>query len=187
MERLIRQGKLDAVLDLTTTEICDHITGGVMSAGPRRLEAAAIAGIPYIVSVGATDMTNFGPRASVPERYRDRLLFEHNHVVTLMRSSQDECRQIGSFICSQLKMHASRPDLVEVWLPKDGVSMISTPGGPFADKDADEVLFSTLREGLKGSGIAVVEDSRDINDEGFARDIAEALMAIIVRVARVDR
>ncbi|KAH6644306.1 hypothetical protein C7974DRAFT_371444 [Boeremia exigua] len=94
MERLIYEGRIDGVIDLTTTELCDHITGGVMSAGPKRLEAAAAAGIPNIISVGATDMTNFGPLNTVPERYKDRKLYEHNPVVTLMRTSQQEAAQV---------------------------------------------------------------------------------------------
>ena len=179
MERLVREGELDAVLDLTTTEICDLVAGGNMSAGPHRLEAAAEAGIPYVLSLGATDMVNFGPRATVPERYRDRKLYEHNPVVTLMRTSKDECRLVGEFICSQLKEHVKRPELVEVWIPSGGASVMSTPGGPFADEEADGMLFSTVRNGLQGSGIRVVEDARDVNDAAFARDIAEALVAKI--------
>jgi len=177
MERLVRENALDAVLDLTTTEVCDFLTGGVMSAGPRRLDAAAEAGIPNIVSVGATDMTNFGPKSTVPERYKDRRLYEHNPVVTLMRTSEEEARQVGNFIAEKLKKHVKRTDLVQVWLPDGGISLISTPEGPFADPKADTALFRSLKEGLDGSGIEIVEDKRSINDPGFATDIAEALMA----------
>jgi len=175
MERLVREGGLDAVLDFTTTEICDHITGGVMSAGPTRLEAAAKAGIPNIVSVGATDMTNFGPKATVPERYKARKLYEHNAMVTLMRTSEDEARAVGAFIAVQLRSHVKRPEMVEVWLPLGGISMISTPDGPFADGKADAALFEAIKTGLAGSGIKVIEDKRDANDGDFARAIAEAL------------
>lgn len=177
MERLIREGRIDGVLDLTTTEICDHLTGGVMSAGSKRLEAAAVAGIPNIVSVGATDMTNFGPMDTVPERYKDRKLYEHNPVVTLMRTSTEEAAQLGEFIVSKLKTHSKDPSVVEVWLPKGGISMIATPGGPFADEEADAKLFHAIKEGLQNSGVEVIEDARAINDTGFARDIAEALAA----------
>jgi uncharacterized protein (UPF0261 family) len=170
MERLIREG------ELTTTEVCDHITGGVMSAGPHRLEAAARAGIPNIVSLGATDMTNFGPLSTVPERYRKRKLYEHNQMVTLMRTSSDEAREVGNFIVERLASHAKDPGAIQIWLPIGGVSLIAVPGGPFADKEADAVLFQTVRDGLAGSGIAIVEDERAINDEGFAHDIAEALV-----------
>lgn len=179
MERLVRQGQLDAVLDLTTTEICDLHTGGVMSAGQDRLEAAAAAGIPNIISLGATDMTNFGPRSTVPEKYKERKLYEHNPTVTLMRSSAEECRQVGEFIVEKLRSHAKRPEMVQLWIPLGGVSMIATPGGPFADEEADRALFSYVRDGLAGSGIKVVEDQRDINDEGFAHDIADALAGLL--------
>ncbi|KAK7747265.1 hypothetical protein SLS53_001518 [Cytospora paraplurivora] len=179
MERLVRQGMLDAVLDLTTTEICDLHTGGVMACDPGRLEAAAEAGIPNVISLGATDMTNFGPKDTVPEKFRKRLTYQHNPVVTLMRSSEEESRQVGQFICEKLKRHAKKPEMVQVWLPLGGVSMISTPGGPFADPKADGVLFSTVRDGLAGSGIKVVEDERDINNKGFAHDIAEAFARLM--------
>ncbi|KAH8726417.1 hypothetical protein GQ44DRAFT_705602 [Phaeosphaeriaceae sp. PMI808] len=176
MERLIREGRIDAVLDLTTTEICDHFTGGVMSAGPRRLEAAAEAGIPNVISVGATDMTNFGPMSTVPERYQHRKLYEHNPVVTLMRTSKEEARQVGDFIVEKLRKHTKDVRAVQVWLPVGGISMIAVPGGPFADADSDAILFQTIKEGLAESGIEVIEDKRAINDENFARDIAEALI-----------
>jgi uncharacterized protein (UPF0261 family) len=176
MERLIREGGLDAVLDLTTTEVCDHITGGVMSAGSHRLEAAADSGIPTIISVGATDMTNFGPMNTVPERYKNRQLYEHNPMVTLMRTSSDEARIIGNFIVEKLTSHAKDPERIEVWLPTGGVSMIAVPDGPFADSEADAIMFRTIQDGLSGSGIAVMEDKRAINDESFAHDIAEALV-----------
>jgi uncharacterized protein (UPF0261 family) len=177
MERLVREGGLDAVLDLTTTEICDFYTGGVMSAGPHRLEAAAESGMPNIISLGATDMTNFGPIDSVPERYKDRKLYEHNPVVTLMRTSKEEARQVGGHIVEKLTKHAKNPNTIQVWLPLGGISMIAVPDGPFADGEVDAVLFQTVRDGLLGSGIEVVEDKRAINDEDFAHDIAEALVA----------
>jgi len=177
MERLVREGGLDAVLDLTTTEICDHITGGVMSAGPHRLEAAAEAGIPNIISVGATDMSNFGQFSAVPEHYKDRKLYEHNSLVTLMRTSKEEAEQLGNFIVEKLKRFTKNPDMVEVWLPTGGISMIAVPGGPFEDAEADATLFQVIRNGLAGSGIKIVEDKRAINAEGFAHDIAEALVA----------
>ncbi|KAF7452751.1 UPF0261 domain-containing protein [Pyrenophora tritici-repentis] len=177
MERLVREGGLDAVLDLTTTEICDHITGGVMSAGERRLEAAAKAGLPNIVSVGATDMTNFGPIDTVPEKYKDRKLYEHNPVVTLMRTSTEEAAQVGGFIAGKLKSHAKDPNKIQVFLPKGGISMIATPGGPFEDAEADAAIFSAIREGLGDSSIEVVEKEDAINNETFAHSIADALVA----------
>ncbi|KND92478.1 hypothetical protein TOPH_02737 [Tolypocladium ophioglossoides CBS 100239] len=99
MERLVRDGELDAVIDLTTTEICDLVMGGVMSAGDGRLDAAAEVGVPTIISLGATDMANFGAKDTVPARFRDRTIIEHNPITTLVRSSADDCRQVGEFIC----------------------------------------------------------------------------------------
>lgn len=176
MERLIREGQLDAVIDLTTTEICDHLFGGVLSAGEGRLDAAVEAGLPSIVSLGALDMVNFGPRSTLPEKHEGRVIHEHNPNVTLLRTSPDECREIGEFIAKKLRK-SKDPDLIQVWIPKGGVSMLSVPGGPFEDKEADEALFEAVKKGLSGSGIEIVEDERHVNDEGFARDIAEALVA----------
>lgn len=174
MERLIRSGRLDAVIDLTTTEICDLLMGGVMAAEDTRLDAAVQAEIPNIVSVGATDMANFGAKSTVPSHYGDRRQVEHNPLVTLVRSSVDDNKKIGEFISSKLRK-TKRPDLTQVWIPKGGVSMLATPGGPFFDKDADDSLFNAIKDGLQGSGIEVIEDERDVNDKGLAVEIAESL------------
>ena len=184
MERLVSEGVLEAVLDVTTTEICDQLCGGVMDAGPHRLEAPLKAGIPYIISVGATDMVNFGPKVTVPERYESRNLYEHNPTVTLMRTSPEECAGVGNFIVNKVKNFASNKGKVQVVLPIGGVSMIATPGGPFHDPKADEAVFSTITNGLGGSGVPVVEDKRAINDEGFAVDIAERLVKMMGLKAR---
>ena len=124
-------------------------------------------------------MTNFGPMDTVPERYRDRKLYEHNPVVTLMRTSKQEAIQVGEFIVSKLRSYARNPNMIQVWLPKGGVSMLATPGGPFADDEADMAFFQVIKDGLVGSGIEVVEDDRAVNDAGFAHAIAEALMSKI--------
>lgn len=179
MERLVQEGRLDAVLDLTTTEICDDLMGGNMSAGPHRLEAALKAGLPTIISVGATDMVNFGPRATVPEKFGSRQLFEHNPVVTLMRTSPEECKQIGQFIVDKISKYAQTPSNVQIVLPKGGVSMIATPGAPFHDAIADEALFSTIESGLKDSGVTVVSDERAINDEAFAVGVARRMVKLM--------
>ncbi|KAH0274404.1 UPF0261 domain-containing protein, partial [Aureobasidium melanogenum] len=178
MERLISEGRLDAVLDLTTTEVCDFLMGGNMSAGPDRLEAALKAEIPYVLSLGATDMVNFGPKATVPEKYQQRKLFEHNPTVTLMRTTKDECIAIGDFMADKIKRFAANPKMVQITLPKGGVSMIATPGGAFEDRDADDALIDTLVSRLQDSGISIVHDERDINDEGFALKIADDLMRL---------
>jgi len=179
MERLVEEGKLDAVLDLTTTEICDHLMGGNMSAGPHRLEAALKAGMPNVISLGATDMVNFGPRGTVPERYQSRKLFEHNPVVTLMRTSPEESKAIGVFIVEKIRTYAKAPEMVQVVLPKGGVSMIATPDAPFYDADSDKAIFEAVETGLKDSNIQVYADDRAINDEGFAVDVAKRMAALM--------
>jgi uncharacterized protein (UPF0261 family) len=179
MERLVEEGRIDAVLDVTTTEICDFIAGGNMSAGPNRLEAALKRGIPYVLSLGATDMVNFGPMDSVPQKYKDRKLLVHNSTVTLMRTSSEECRKVGEFIVNKVKTYAKDPKVVEIWIPGGGASSISIPGGPFEDSGSDAILSDTVRLGLKGSGVQITEDKRDINNDGFASDIARSLMALV--------
>ena len=181
MERLIASGEFDAVLDLTTSEIADEIVGGVMSAGPRRLEAAAKAGIPQIVSIGACDMVNFGPRSTVPEKFTkgDRNVYEHNASVTLVRTNVEECKQIGDFIASKLKNFSRNKELVQVVLPTGGVSIISKPGGPYHDKVADDTLVVAIEDGLENTGIEVFRDERDINHEAFALETAEKLVRLV--------
>ncbi|RWQ93702.1 adenosylhomocysteinase [Paecilomyces variotii] len=168
MERLIYEGQLDAVIDLTTTEIADELVGGVLTAGPNRLEAAARAGIPQIISVGACDMVNFGPKDTVPEKFTGRLLYEHNPAVTLMRTSPEECQMIGQDIAQKLRTHSTNPEVVRVVLPERGISMISTEGQSFHDSEADSSLFSTLKQGLSETEIKVDGVSLDINDPEFA-------------------
>lgn len=178
MERLIRNGQIDAVIDLTTTEICDLVMGGVMSAGDERLDAAINAGIPNIISLGALDMANFGSKASVPDKYSDRTQVEHNPIVTLVRSSTEDCKAIAEFICKKLKT-SSNPQLTQVWVPKGGVSMLSVPGGPFHDERADTVLFDNIKAGLENTGIRVVEEPGDVNDPHFTLHVARALVEMM--------
>ncbi|KAK2791904.1 hypothetical protein FQN52_004346 [Onygenales sp. PD_12] len=179
MERLIEEGKIDAVIDVTTTEIADEIAGGVLSSGPDRLAAAAKAGIPQVVSVGACDMVNFGPKDTVPPKFRARQLYEHNPTVTLMRTNEEECRQIGDFIATQIRTHAANPKLIEVILPTGGISMLSTPNGPFSNAQADEILFQRLETGLGSSGVKVMRSERDVNNHEFATMLAESLVSLI--------
>ncbi|KAL8736519.1 MAG: hypothetical protein Q9181_002413 [Wetmoreana brouardii] len=181
MERLISSHALDAVIDLTTTEIADEIVGGVMSAGPHRLEAAAKAGIPQIISLGACDMVNFGPRHTVPPKFLEqkRNVYEHNSSVTLVRTNTDECKAIGAFLAKKLKAFCARPEVVKVVIPTGGMSVLSKPGGVYEDKEADRALFESVEDGLRGSGVEVVRDEREVNDEGFARDVAERLGRLI--------
>lgn len=171
MEALIEGGFITAALDLTTTELADDLVGGVLSAGPDRLEAAGEIGIPQVVSLGALDMVNFGPRESVPERFEDRNLYVHNPTVTLMRTTPEECAELGRRIAR--KLNAANGPLT-LFVPLKGVSLIDTEGQPFHDPEADAALFETLRENLNDS-VEVREMDTDINDPAFARAAAERL------------
>lgn len=179
MERLILEKRIDAVLDITTTEIADYICGGILSAGPSRLSAAAEMGIPQIVSVGACDCVNFGPRDSVPEKFRERVLVQHNPDVTLMRANADECVEIGKFIAGRLKEKATQKEMVKVCLPRKGTSMLGVEGGKFYDIEADKMLFESIKDGLDGSGIEVLEKDCAVNDEEFAQFLADQLIRLI--------
>ncbi|KAF7874761.1 hypothetical protein EAF04_001935 [Stromatinia cepivora] len=179
MERLIREKRIDAVLDVTTTEIADYICGGILSAGPERLSAAAEMGIPQIVSMGACDCVNFGPRDSIPEKFKGRVLVQHNPDMTLMRSNADECAEIGKFVAGRLKGKAKRKDLVKVCLPKKGTSMLAVEGGKFHDVEADKMLFETIKDGLNGTGIDVLDKDCAVNDEEFAQFMAKELIQMI--------
>ncbi len=164
MEALMRDGFITGVLDLTTTELADEVAGGTLSAGPDRLEAAGRAGIPQVVSLGALDMANFGPVESVPERFRQRLLYRHNPAVTLMRTTVDENARLGALIAEKLN-RARGP--VAVLVPRGGVSMLDVEGEPFFDPEADNALFTSLRRGLQPH-IDVIEVATAINDPVFA-------------------
>jgi uncharacterized protein (UPF0261 family) len=173
MEGLIDDGYFAGVLDVTTTEWCDEVVGGVLSAGPDRLSAAAHKGIPQVVSVGALDMVNFGAMDTVPERFRNRNLYKHNATVTLMRTTPDECREIGRRIAEQIS-RAKGP--VVLMLPLKGVSMLDAEGQPFADPAADRALFQSLRDNA-GSKVTVKEMDAHINDPQFAQALADELLA----------
>src|SRR5215204_2656565 len=179
MEALMRGGFITGVLDVTTTELADDLMGGVLSAGPDRLEAAGDLGLPQVVSLGALDMVNFGPRDSVPERFRDRLFYEHNPTVTLMRTTPAECAELGRRIARKLN---SARGPVTLFVPLRGVSMIAVEGQPFHDAAADEALVGALREHLDPS-VDVRELDTDINDPAFAQAMADRLHELVeVRV-----
>lgn len=171
MEGLIEDGFIAGVLDASTTELADELVGGVMSAGPDRLEVAGRLGIPQVVSVGALDMVNFGARETVPERFAGRLLHVHNPQVTLMRTTPEECAELGRRLAAKLS-GAQGP--VALFLPLRGVSMISTEGGPFHDPAADAALFEAIREHVAPS-VELHEMDVDINDPAFAAAMADRL------------
>jgi uncharacterized protein (UPF0261 family) len=177
MEGLVRDGLVQGVLDLTTTELADELVGGVLSAGPDRLEAAGRKGIPQVVSVGALDMVNFGPIAGVPERFAGRRLHVHNATVTLMRTTVSENAAIGAHMAEVLA-RAMGP--VVVLIPEGGVSALDAPGKPFHDPEADAALFDALSTGLAGhSGVQLIRRREHINSDEFADSAALALLTLL--------
>src|SRR5919204_849088 len=163
MEALVRGGFLAGVLDVTTTELADDLVGGVLSAGPDRLEAAGAIGLPQVVSLGALDMVNFGPMETVPPEFRERNLYVHNPTVTLMRTTPEECAELGRRIGRKLSA-AKGP--TALFVPLRGVSAIAVEGQPFHDPQADEALGEGLRESLAPE-VEVHELDTDINDSAF--------------------
>jgi len=179
MEKLVESELLAGVIDVSTTEIADEIAGGVLSAGPTRLDVFARRSVPYVGSCGALDMVNFGAWDSVPERFKGRRLYRHNPNVTLMRTTADECRAIGAFIADKLN---SMRGPVRFLIPEQGVSAIDRPGQPFHDPEADRALFGAIESGFRpGANRRLVRLPLHVNDEAFAdalvaawREIAEA-------------
>jgi uncharacterized protein (UPF0261 family) len=172
MEQLIEDGAIQAVLDLTTTELADELAGGVMSAGPHRLEAAGRKGIPQLVCPGAIDMVNFGPAETVPVKFRSRKLYIHNPTVTLMRTTPEECAAIGRITAARLN-RATGP--VTVLIPLQGVSAIDKLGGPFYSPEALDSYRGALKATLN-STIELVELDAHINDDSFARAATDLLL-----------
>ena len=171
MEGLIDSGFISGVLDVTTTELCDQLVGGVFPAGPERLEVAGRKGLPQVVSLGALDMVNFGARATVPPQFENRKLYVHNPSVTLMRTTPEECAELGRTIARKL---AGARGPLALFLPLKGVSAIDSEGGPFHDPAADEALFEALRENL-APNVEVHELEHNINDPEFALAMADRL------------
>jgi uncharacterized protein (UPF0261 family) len=176
MESLITDGFVTGVADVTTTEWCDELVGGVLSAGPHRLEAAARKGVPQVVSVGALDMVNFGPKETVPEQFRTRNLYVHNPQVTLMRTTPEESAKLGEIIAGKLN-ETTGPTVF--FIPLKGVSMIDAEGMPFHDPIADKALFDALRRTLDPTKVQLVELDLNINDPAFADAMADRLLAML--------
>jgi uncharacterized protein (UPF0261 family) len=175
MESLVESpGMVAGVLDVTTTEWADELVGGVLAAGPARLDAAAKAGVPAVVSTGCLDMVNFGPPETVPARFAGRTFYPHNPQVTLMRTTPGENRELGRIIAAKLNASVGP---VTVMIPLRGVSVIGAPGGPFHDPDADAALHEALRANLRRD-IPVREFDCAINDAPFADACARELLAL---------
>lgn len=173
MEALIESGMVAGVLDLTTTEWADELVGGVLNAGPERMDAAAKTTVPVVVAPGCLDMVNFGEKSSVPGKFEGRTFYIHNSQVTLMRTSPGECRQLGEIISGKVNAF---PGPAAVMIPKKAISVISAAGQPFHDPEADEALFSTLRANVR---CEIHEFDREINDPAFARACAAKLLDLM--------
>ena len=178
MEALISAGFISGVADITTTEWCDELVGGVLSAGPERLDAAAKAGIPQVVSLGALDMVNFGAMETVPEQFKHRTLYKHNASVTLMRTTAQENAELGRIIATKLNQTRVPTAL---FIPLHGVSMIDAPGQPFHSPEADQALFAAIREHLDTSKVELIEMPNHINDPEFAEAMLVKLTEMLAK------
>ena len=176
MEALIDAGFFAGVLDLTTTEYCDEVVGGILAAGPDRCGAAIRQKVPQVVSVGACDMVNFGEMDSVPEQFRGRNLYKHNRAVTLMRTTVEENVEIAHRLAE--KWNGARRKMV-LLLPKKGVSMIDAEGQPFDGPEERKTLFDTLKKEIHNDNVEIVEMDNNINDENFALTAAKTLLELM--------
>lgn len=173
MERLISENYFDGVLDLTTTEWCDEVVGGVLNAGPHRLEAAVSKKVPQVVSLGALDMVNFGPKETVPKEFSNRLFYEHNPTVTLMRVTKEEAKNIAGIIAQKLK-NASKE--TTILFPKKGFSGLDEVGKEFYNPEVDQLVMDTIKEELSGTDVTIIEKDLHINDEAFAKSAVDELI-----------
>ena len=173
MEALIETGMVAGVLDVTTTEWADEVTGATLSAGPTRMDAMTKAGIPAVIAPGCLDMANFGERDTVPAQFEDRTFYIHNQQVTLMRTNADECAQLGKVLAEKANANSAP---TSVLLPLKGISVIAQEGQPFYDAEADQALFEAIKSHYSGN---VVELDCDINNEEFAVTAAKQLISLI--------
>ncbi|MEY3813295.1 MAG: hypothetical protein RI910_825 [Verrucomicrobiota bacterium] len=173
MESVIESGIVSGVLDVTTTEWADELVGGNLNAGPDRMDAAAKANIPVVVAPGCLDMVNFGEMASIPEKFKGRNFYIHNPQITLMRTTADECRQLGEIVAKKANAYAAG---TAIMIPRKAISVISAVGQPFHDAAADEALFSALKANAK---VPVQEFDLAINDKEFAQACAYKLIELI--------
>jgi len=175
MESFIHDGLIAGVLDLTTTELADELVGGVLSAGPDRLTAAALRGTPQVIAPGALDMVNFGPPETVPEKFKSRRFYQHNPTVTLMRTTPEENDQLGKEIAH--KASASRGP-TSILLPLRGVSALDREGKAFWNPEADQALFQSIRNWISPH-VRLIERDLHINDPAFAEEAARVLLGML--------
>ncbi len=177
MEEMAAKGYFRALMDLTTTEIADKLVGGIFPAVPERFDAVTKFGVPAVVSVGALDVVNFGPKSSVPERFRNRLLYSHTPWVTLMRTTPEENKMFGHYLGERL---SSGTGPCAVLLPEGGLSALDAPGKLFFDPEADEALFTSLEESFRsGETRRILRVPFHINEKGFADAALHALWEIL--------
>ncbi len=174
MEAVIESGMAVGVLDITTTEWADELCGGTLTAGPTRMDAAAKAGIPAVIVPGCLDMVNFGERSSVPAKYEGRNFYIHNPQVTLMRTTPEECAELGRIIAE--KANACAEGLCEILIPEKAISVISAEGQPFHDPVADAALFGAIEQHAK---VTVRIYDGEINNPLFAQACAERLLTLL--------
>lgn len=175
MEELIRSGYIQAVADITTTELADELVGGIFSAGPDRVTAAGAIGIPQIVSVGALDMVNFGPVDSVPTKFKDRKFYQHNPTTTLMRTTVKENEELGRILADKLN-RAKSPTVVI--FPKGGVSLLDRAEQAFEGINERDALYQSLKSNLRAD-ISFIEMEQDINDPAISKLIAHQLLQLL--------
>ena len=180
MESLIESGMVTGVLDITTTEWADEFVGGFLGAGPTRLEAAARLGVPSVITPGCLDMVNFHGPDSVPAKFKGRNFYQHNPQVTLMRTTPEECAQIGKIVAEKVNLSKAP---ATVLLPLRAISVISEPGQKFYDPAADKALFDAIKANLR-KDIEVLELDCAINDPQFAEACVRALLKNIARQSR---
>jgi uncharacterized protein (UPF0261 family) len=173
MESVIESGIVSGVLDLTTTEWADELVGGVLNAGPERMDAAAKAQVPVVVGPGCLDMVNFGEQASVPAQFKSRTFYIHNPQVTLMRTTAAECAELGRIVAEKANAYTAG---AVIMLPTLAISVISAEGKPFHDAAADQALFTALKQHAR---VPVREFAEEINSPAFAQACAQQLIELM--------
>lgn len=176
MEKLVDSHLIDGVLDITTTEVCDYLFGGVLACDENRFSAIARTKVPCVLSCGALDMVNFGGMSSVPAQYRDRLLYEHNSEVTLMRTTPEENKKMGEWIANKLNQCEGE---VRFIIPLKGFSAIDAEGGPFWNPEADKAFIDAFEATFKPTDKRkLIKLDMHVNDELFAKAVHAEFNAI---------
>jgi uncharacterized protein (UPF0261 family) len=175
MESIIDSGLVQGVFDITTTELADEVVGGVLSAGPDRLNATGRAKLPAVIAPGCVDMVNFQGKDTIPEKFKDRLFYEHNPQVTLMRTNVEEATKIGALIAQKVNTYTAP---VTIFFPTRGISALSGPSQPFHDPEADQALFAAIKANIR-KDIPCKELKANINDAPVADAMARELITHI--------